>query len=183
MTLLVGPSATAKDIGKAKMELAGRHAERFDFWTGLLQRAKERTKLHSGLNPGSDSWMGVTATPGKSYLGLNYVIGREWTRVELYIDRGISAEDNEAIFQQLWAVREEVEEVAGTPLSWDKLEGKRACRISWRLSGGGYRSDRLEWPEIQDRTIEAMIRFEASFARHLKALVVEPVTKTALNAS
>ncbi len=174
ITLLVGPSAEAKEIGKKKVELAGRYAERLEFWRSLLVRAKERTRLHSGITPGKENWIGVTASPGKSFLGLNYVIELNRARVELYIDRGFSSGDNEGFFDQLLAHKEEIEAACGTPLSWERLEGKRACRIAWRLEDGGYRSPQEEWPRIQDTLIDAMIRFERALSPHLKRLVAPP---------
>jgi hypothetical protein len=175
LTLLVGPSAEAKKIGNTRMGLAGRGAERHEFWTLLLERAKGKTKLHSGISPSKDSWIGTPASPGKSFLTLNYVIGLDWGRVELYIDREMSSEDNKAIFDQLLAKKEEIERVAGSNLDWQRLEGKRACRIAWRLLGGGYRNPKEEWPEIQDRMIDAMVRLERALAPQLRSLVVGPV--------
>lgn len=175
MTLLVGPSLEAKEIGKKKIELAARHNERLAFWQGLLQLASERTKLHRGVKPVTENWVGVSASPGKSFINLNYVIEQKRARVELYIDRGYTGEDNEMIFDQLYANKEPIETSCGAQLSWERLEGKRACRIAWRLDIGGYRSTQEEWPQIQDKLVNAMIRFERAFAPYLKALIVPPV--------
>ena len=175
MTLLVGPSAEAQSIGKQKMEIAGRTTLRMSFWTGLLARAKSKTKLHSNLTPNDGTWNGITASPGKSFIALNYVIGTGSTRVEIYIDRGYSGDDNEAMYDQLYLHKAEIEEACQTELSWERLEGKRACRVSWRLDGGGYKSPESEWAAIQERLIDTMIIFERALAPHLKALKVPPV--------
>lgn len=174
MTLLVGPSAESKKIGSLKVELAGRHQERLHFWQTLLARAKGKTKLHSGISPGKENWIGITASPGKSFIGLNYVIELDRTRVEIYVDRGYTAADNEALFDQLLQHREEIEASCGHALSWERLEGKRACRVAWRIEGGGYRSDEADWPRIQDALIDTMIRFEKALRPHLQNLVVPP---------
>lgn len=50
------------------------------------------------------------------------------------------------------------------------LEGKRACRIRHELPDGGYKDSAGKWPEIQDRMIDAMVRFEAAFRPHIAKL-------------
>jgi hypothetical protein len=40
-------------------------------------------------------------------------------------------------------------------LSWERLEGKRACRIKYAQEGGGYRSPEDQWPKMQDGIIAA----------------------------
>ena len=106
---------------------------------------------------------------------MNYVIELRRTRAEVYIDRGYSDRDNEAIFDQILAHREVIESACGHGLSWERLEGKRACRIAWRLENGGYRSPEEEWPRIQDALVGAMIRFEAALSPYLRKLVVPPI--------
>jgi hypothetical protein len=157
MTMIVGPSAESKEIGRQKADLAERHYERLRFWQGLLQRARERTKLHANVTPGHDGALGMSA--GLSGLSLNYVVELHRNRVELYIDRG-TAEDNERIFDQFFTQREQIEGQFGEPLSWERLEEKRACRIAARYENGGYRSQAEEWPALHDHMVGAMIRLE-----------------------
>ena len=50
LTLIVGPSEEGREAGKAKKEMAERYGIRKRFWSGLLDQAKEKTKLHSGIS-------------------------------------------------------------------------------------------------------------------------------------
>jgi hypothetical protein len=177
MTLIVGPSAEAKEIGRTKIDIAERHHERLRFWTALQERARGRTRLHSNVTPGHDNWLGTSA--GKSGLGLCYVVELARNRVELYIDRGINAADNEAIFDQFHRNRDAIEAEFGQPLSWERLEGKRACRIAARYENGGYRSPVEEWPALLDHMIDAMIRFERALRPHLAGLALPAQTAPA----
>ena len=89
-----------------------------------------------------------------------YVIRMDDCQVELYIDRGDGSEEwNKSTFDKLCAHREDVERAFGGPLEWQRLEGKRACRIRKVLEGGGLANED-EWPKTQDAMIDAMIRFE-----------------------
>lgn len=168
LTLIVGPSEESREIGKTKKELAERYLIRENFWTGLLERAKEKTKLHANISPSRESW--IAAGAGKSGLIYSYVIRQHNTNVELYIDRGKdSDEENKAIFGELAANKDEIEEKFGGPLEWQRLEGKRACRIKKQLDIGGYRDDE-KWPEIQDTMLDAMIRLDKALKPHIAKL-------------
>jgi Domain of unknown function (DUF4268) len=91
--------------------------------------------------------------------------------VELYIDRGKGAEEeNKRLFDQLAASREAIDDEFGEELSWQRLEGKRACRIRYRSALGGYRAPEEKWPEIQDHIIGAMLRLERALRPYIGRL-------------
>lgn len=104
-------------------------------------------------------------------MNFNYVVTQDECAAELYIDRGKdSKEENKNIFDQLEAHKVEVENAFGAPLSWERLEGKRACRIRFTQTGGGYRSPEEQWPRLQDGIIGAMTRLEQALRPFLKQL-------------
>jgi len=138
LTLIVGPSAEAKAAGDAKKEIAERYSIRHSFWSKLLAKAKLKTRLHETISPSQHNWIGAGA--GKRGLGYNYSITQHEGKVELYIDRGKESEDeNEKIFDEFIAHKEEIEKSFGEQLNWERLENKRACRISKLINIGGYR--------------------------------------------
>ena len=165
-TLIVGPSPEARQVGKTKKELAERHHIRRDFWESLLERAKQRTRLHLNITASTDNWISTGA--GKAGLVYNYVILQHSGRVELSIDTG-ATEENKAIYDRLLAKRERIEEAFGQELDWDHVEGRRSCYIRYHLEAGGYR-DEEEWAAIQDAMIEAMIRLEEALRPHIAQL-------------
>jgi len=170
LTLIVGPSEEGLEAGKTKKDLAERYAIRERFWTQLLGSARAKTKLHSNISPGQHGWMGTGA--GKSGLTYDYVVRQNDANVELYIDRGSDSEaENKAIFDRLAQSKESIEADFGEPLEWQRLEGKRACRIKRDIDLGGYRDDE-KWPQIQDAMIDAMIRLEKALKPHIARLDV-----------
>ena len=171
VTLIVGPSEEAREVGETKKELSERYDLREHFWTELLKRAKERSKLHANISPSRHGWIG--AGSGKRGLGFNYVILKHEGNVELYIDRGKEAGDeSKTIFDSLAASKAAIEKEFGEPLEWQRLEGKRACRIKKAISVGGYRDDQSKWSAIQDAMIDAMIRLERAFKPYIAKLQV-----------
>lgn len=168
-TLIVGPSAEAEQVGQTKKEIAERYGIRKRWWTQLVERSARVSKLHAHITPGEYSWIGTSS--GIRGLNLNYVVNQDESSAELYIDRGKDAVDeNKSIFDQLHASKYAVEKAFGGPLSWERLEGKRACRIRYTQLGGGYRSPEDRWPELQDGIISAMSKLEQALRPYLKQL-------------
>jgi hypothetical protein len=145
-TVLAGPDRQAKELGERKKEWADRHFKREEFWTGLLNRAKEKTPIFSTISPSKESWIATGA--GKGGVTFNFLINKDWAAVELYIDHDKNTgEKNKSIFDKLYS------------LDWDRLDEKRASRIRKKIELGGLKSQD-KWQDIQDAMIDTMIIFE-----------------------
>jgi Domain of unknown function (DUF4268) len=156
-TVIVGPSAESKSFGKQKKELAERHVLRLKFWEELLRRAREKgIMFHAQRSPSKDSWISAGAGV-RAGVSFTYVVWMtEETAVEISIDTG-DKEENKRIFDGLYSKKSEIEQSFGAPLSWDRLDEKRACRVRYVLKEGGL-SDEAKWPVIQDAMITALDR-------------------------
>jgi len=169
-TLIVGPSEESKVVGEKKKELSERHKIRKRFWASLLEKSKEKTDLHSSISPSHYNWIGTGA--GISGLLYNYVVRKHSIKVELYIDRGKdSKEINEHILGQLKENKEQIEQEFGEKLNWEKLEEKRACRISKEYDIGGYR-DEEKWSEIHEKAVNSMIKLEGALKEHISNISI-----------
>jgi len=158
-TLIVGPSEEAQNVGNTKKEIAERHNLRKRWWTQLIARSSKVNKLHTHISPAENGWIGTSS--GVRGLSLNYVVWQTECGCELYMDRGKdAAEETKSIFDQLIAHRSEIEGAFASPLTWQRLDNKRACRIRFVIGNGGYRSPEEEWPQVQDEVILAMDRLE-----------------------
>jgi len=170
LTLITGPSIEARETGKLKKEYAESHNLRFEFWTGLLDKSKGKTKLHSGISAGIYNWVG-SGVGLPTGLTLIYSARQHDAQIELYIDRGPNMEEeNKSIFQKLHAQRETIENSFGSKLNWEFLEGKRACRLSKVIPTAGYR-DEDKWSEAHEIMIENMIAFEKALRPHFKLII------------
>ena len=170
LTLITGPSIEARETGKLKKEYAESHNLRFEFWTGLLDKAKGKTKLHSGVSPKGRPYI-ETGVGLPSGLGLNYSVRQHNARVELYIDRGPNMEEeNKSIFRKLHAQREAIENSFGNELDWEIMEGRRACRISKVIPIAGWQ-DGDKWSEAHESLIENMIALEKALRPHFKLII------------
>ncbi len=168
-TLITGPSPEAVEAGEKKKELGERGIERRRFWSGLLEKAGAKTRLHASISPRQYHWLGTSAGV-RNGLNFNYAIRQHDGQVELYIDVDReSGEGNTQILNRLLTHKDQIERDFGEPLEWESLEGRRACRIRKTVEGGGLR-DPQEWPKVQESMIDAMIRLEKALRPHLKNL-------------
>ncbi len=131
------------------------------FWEGLLALAKLKTNLHANISPSDHGF--ISTRSGISGINYNYVINQHEGTAELYIDRG-DAELNKRIFDDFLSHKAEIEQVFGNSLSWERLDTKRACRIAYYITSGGYRDDESSWQTIQLEMITAMINLEKAIS-------------------
>lgn len=170
LTVIVEPSEASQAIGDTKRELAERHHERRAFWERFLGFAKEKSALHARLSPTYDAWLGTGA--GRAGLAYTYVVNQHSSRVELYIDRGKDAgEENLAILDYRLERREEIEGSFGGPLDWQRLDGRRACRVRAEVLDAGYR-DQDRMAELFEGLVDAMVRLERALAPHVSSLAL-----------
>lgn len=168
LTAIVNPSSEARQAGRARRALTEQHEERHAFWTLFLDYVKTKTHLHANLRPSHETWLATGA--GRMGLSFNYVVNQTASRVELYIDRGRdAAEENLKIFDQLHARREEIEQTFGEPLDWQPLEASRACRIAKAIDIGGYRTQE-KYAELFPVLVDAMVRLEGALRPHIEKL-------------
>lgn len=167
LTLITGPSPETREVGARKQDRVERHDLREAFWAALIERAKQRTNLHAGVSPNTDTWL--SAGSGRSGIHYTYVLHQHDTDVELRIE-GADEAGNHRIFRALEESRPEIEAEFGEPLIWSLVEGRKKCAITKTLPAGGYRDEESTWPVIQDAMIDAMVRLEKACRTYIATL-------------
>ena len=145
------PIADPEEESPETADRPDRHEARLAFWTALLAHANGLSDLHSRISANRYHWAG-TRRHGQWW---NYCVLQSETRAELYIDAPVAA-DNKALFDTLHAQRAAVEAEFCAPLSWQRLDDKRACRISFTVPGGWV--DNQTWPSAIEQGVSAMQR-------------------------
>lgn len=169
-SIIAGPSEESEVIGKKKKEYAKRHILRKEFWTEILEKAKEKTSLHSNVSPNIYHWVGAGA--GKQGISYNYVITKRYGGCEIYLDKGkdyARPNINKIRFDKLYKHRKQIEKKFKGKLNWERLDNARASRISIRFKGMGL-NDKEKWQGLQDKMIDAMVRLEKAFKDFIRRL-------------
>ena len=108
-----------------------------------------------------------------------YVTRKSTSNIELYIDKGFAkghlnehedfGKQNLEIFEYFYSKKDEIESSFKTKLVWEKLENRRACRISFVVDGG-YNSNKDKWPKIHEKLVNNMISFSDSLKPLIKKI-------------
>ena len=143
--------ARAKDVVSERRE---RYRE---FFQGLIDTLREEHQ----------SWYSFSSgTSGFNY-GANFNAGGR-ARVELYIDSG-EQERNKRTFDRLEEQREAFESGLEDTLEWERLDSRRASRVSIRRPGS-IDNDEGALGELQDWMIEKLLAFKNVFGPRLADL-------------
>lgn len=137
------------------------------FWTQFIERSKLRTDLMAGRSPTTDHWLGSGI--GKTGFSLTASLTSDTSKAECYIDPPGGDEKSAAAFQALKLRQAEIEAAFGDALEWQDLPGKRACRIC-KMVAGGWQSPDSEWPDLQDRLIDYLVRLEHALKTPIQEL-------------
>lgn len=168
LTLIVGPGEARNRVSNIKKEMAESDRLRLQFWSELISKLKLRgDTLHAHLSPQASNW--ISAGAGISGLSFNYFLKDYGARVELYIDRYDTEEDNRKLFDLLEREKTSTEDNFQGTLHWQALEGKRAKRICWTTQSGGLKTPE-KWPSLQDELIDAMQRLVSALKPHISKL-------------
>jgi hypothetical protein len=163
---MIGMAEKALEEKSTEKTMKNRHIIRLEFWKRLLEEmTKSNCTLFSGISPSKEHWL--SAGSGMRGVPFSFVFSKGYARVEIYIDRG-DKEENEYIFDTLYAQKNDIEAQFENPLAWEKLESKRACRIKYEHPFDGY--DRDNWEEMIPFMRVSMEKMEASFKAPLKEI-------------
>lgn len=169
-TIVAQPTEEAKAFGLEKKEFSKRHLLRKQFWTQLLDKSNEKTTLFSNISPSIYSWIGT----GSGISGISYVynITYKYGGCEVYLDKGKEFAEpniNKIRFDKLFKHKDEIENEFGGNLNWERLDNKRASKISFkfRVTDLLYKD---KWTTLSDKMVDIMIRLEKAFSRYIKEL-------------
>lgn len=131
------------------------------FWGLFLDRLHEAAPGWTNTRtPLAQNWMNLPA--GSSVAHYAMVFAKEGLRVEIYFSSN-SREVNEANFARFEEQRTVFEEAFGAPLEWDRLDGKKACRISFNTPGD--LDDEQAWVEFVEWFVTNVLRLRTSVDR------------------
>ena len=136
------------------------------FWTQLIERSKHRTQLLENRSPSDDHW--ISAGIGRSGFNLSVGLAKNEGQAECYI--GLPVEGHSKLaFKALLAQKAEIEKKFGEELEWQELPGRSGCRIR-KVFPGGWKNPESEWPAMQDRLIDGLIRIESALKKAVQEL-------------
>jgi hypothetical protein len=165
-TVVAGPDIQAKLISGEVKQLAERDRILLSYWEQLLIICKTQNNRFTNKAPSKDHWLGIGAGIGGT--SFNYVVVKDTSKIELYIDWDQSAGDgNKRLFDRLHALKSQIEDAFGKPLCWDRMDHRRASRVSYVVSLTGLNNPE-QWPTVQQEMVLEMERFDAVLRSELE---------------
>ncbi len=134
--------------------------ERLAFWEQFNQVVISRGKPFNLRKATTDHWYDVAMGTSEAHIAINLVNkdGR------IVVEGNIS--DNKDLFDTLADHKEEIEEELGFELIWDRLDGKKASRIKYRIDGLNF-DDHSNYNELMNKTIDVAVKMRDTFKKYL----------------
>lgn len=140
------------------------------FFQRLVDELREKHNFTRARATGPQNWYSFASGVGGVTYNASFASGGR-CRGEIYIDLG-EQEKNKALFDRLAAEQTQLETAFKEPLSWERLEQRRASRIA--VYRPGTIDDPLETlEEVRAWLIDHLLRFKAVFGRRIAELVDE----------
>ena len=150
-----GPVGPASEIG-----------ERYRaFFQGLIDTLRDKYKFTNARAGQPQNWYTFRSEKSKVYVYSISFTRKERIRVEVYLDTG-DKEKNEEVFDCLLHQRATIEAAVGMPMEWERLDGKRACRIALYREGDIY-ADSTTLADLADWAIQNLLRFKEVFPEQI----------------
>lgn len=138
------PGATPK--GQAYLE----------YFDGLLTELREKHRFTKAKVAFRQNWYSFSSGIRGVAYGTSFAQGGR-VRAEVYIDTEDQSA-NKQLFDSLHSRREQIEGQFGTPLTWERLDDRRASRIAV-YRPGSIEADEATLTEIRSWAIDQLLRF------------------------
>jgi hypothetical protein len=166
-TILAAPDEQTREIAEEKSDLAERHYRCRDFWAGLINRAKLKEPLLASRKPTTDSWFRMPS--GKGGISFDFNIYKSSASIDIYIDVD-DQNKNKLIFDQLYSQKDMIEHEFGRAVDWERLDHRRASRISCVYNNVGNLLDQSSWSQLQELLLDSMVKFRQVMLPRINSL-------------
>ena len=164
--IMIGYDEKAQEDFKNKEDLANTQIMRNEFWHMFIPKFNEKSSLFSGRNIALnqyDYWFSTGA--GISGVYFNFLVTKSYAGIELEIS-GRTQEENKKIYDYLYSYKDEIENLFGDKLSWERLDDKKRSRISYKLEDVSI-LDKEVWPKMMNFMAINMLKFEKALRKHI----------------
>ena len=172
--VVVGPKEEVAKTIPSKPLVGGAQSERQlryqAYFQSVLNKIKEQEPGLAGRKKVNfDSWLGIAMGRSGFIFSLCFASGERF-RIEVYIDTGDKVRNKKA-FDLLELNKQEIESRLGEVLDWDRLNNRKASRISWYYSQQVSivdSEDKLE--ELKTWTVPSFFKFREVMLPYIQSL-------------
>ena len=140
---------TAKALS-TKGELNDSQVYWLEFWNQFNEVIDKRGKPFNTHKASTDCWYTVAVGSSQCHISIDLVNKEHKIRVRLWIA------DNKDLYDKLLSHKDEIETAVGEPLSWNRLDGKKAASISLNFSGLDFKKQD-NYADLMNTTVDKVI--------------------------
>lgn len=144
----------------ASGEMNKSQSERVEFWTQFNDMVAERGKPFNIRKASTDHWYDVAIGTSDAHIGINLVNKESSVVVELYIN------DNKELFDKLYETKNDIENMLGFEMDWQRLDDKKASRIKYAIHGLDF-DDHSNYPELMNKIIDKVVIMRKVFKEYI----------------
>jgi len=161
---IISMAGKTQDEIATQESLKSRHHIRFEFWTKILPKLKGKTPIFQNSSPTKDNWLSAGGT-GISGTRYSMLITKTYVGAQLEFARS-NKDENKKLFDELWAMKNDIETKYGQTLNWERMDDNISSRISLNLEGVNV-FNKDEWDNMFEFLTTNIIKFEAIFRNPL----------------
>ena len=135
-----------------------------DYFQQLIDELRTKHKFTGAKVAQPQNWYSFSSGMAGIIFSNSFALGGK-VRAEVYIDFQ-DQEKNKALFDTLYEIRNQIDKEYGEPLSWERMDDKRASRIA------AYRNGAIDAPPAQLQEIK---KWSIDSLLHLKKIVLPKV--------
>lgn len=159
--VLEKPNDWAKEIKKNAFT-GETQQRRYEYWAAFQNYAFQNPAFAGEFKrrkPSADHWLDYSIGSSECYISVSQIRNRNELNVALYI------RNNEELYQSLAEHQDEIDKKAGIPLSWCKLEGRKASKIM--IARTAAFEDQGRWSEQFDWLMDTMLKVKRAFKKYI----------------
>ncbi len=151
----------SQSSGLDKGETSKSQSERLQFWTQFNNVIAAKGKPFNIRKATTDNWYDVAIGNGSCHIAITLVNTSSFIGVGLYIP------DNKELYDALYLKKDEIEESIGFELDWQRLDGAKASKITYRIMGLDFANNK-NYTQLMDETIKKVVIMRDVFRRYIK---------------
>jgi hypothetical protein len=153
-------------IEKEGDNLSNTQKRRIEFWKGLLEINKNKTKYFS--NSKSHKYYDIYCSSGIAGIGYYYALKQESVTIGLSINRD-TKDKNDNIFHKLLEKKSKIEKSFGEELGWFNDKNVKVSTVYKEYNYAGLKNEE-QWTTLQNDMVNGMVKLTNAFDKYIREL-------------
>lgn len=141
-------------------ELSKTQSERLNFWNEFNDALISRNKPFNVRKATTDHWYDIALGTSEAHISITLVNKTNSIGIEIYIN------DNKELFDNLYAVSEDIHSDLGFTMDWQRLDNKKASRIIYYIEGLNF-DNHSNYSELINTVIDKAIVVRDVFKKYI----------------